>query len=985
MELQFEKDLSHQRHAVESILKITETLWTDRSLNHFANCEIHSKDSKIKAALDSLQKDFQPSMKDSFVSAEMKSGIAENPCLYIDVKMETGTGKTYVYTETMHELHRQKGITKFVLIVPGKAIKAGAKNFIEDPDVRRHFRNTCGYGAEIRLFEGTEQKGNKKKKLFPSAVSGFYQNPGESERYISVLLLNSALLTNSNYKNDDFDYGIDNFYCPLDALKATRPVVIIDEPHRFADDNKAMDAIMNRLCPQMLIRFGATFPEITVGKGKAKKKVKDYKNLVYNLDAYESFNQNLIKGVAKEHIKPLEKAENISVKVAEINKEDESARFLWKDVLGKSHQKTLSTRMVFSEIHESFGNLFIEDFDKKKTRITLSNGLVLKEGDSLHPDMYATPYQEAMMRMAVQRHLETEEFNYRREDKIKTLALFFIDDIAAYRNKNGYLRRSFEKILKDEITKKIENLAETDEYRAYLQKTLENVSLTHGGYFSEDNSSSDEEVAKQVSEILHDKKTLLAMDNPRRFIFSKWTLKEGWDNPNVFTIAKLRSSGSEISKLQEVGRGLRLPVNEYGKRITDEDFTLNYIVDYTEAEFAQKLVDEINGDREELKYITSEQLKSYAEKCGKNANAVLVELLSKNYISMQEVGMPGYPVNQDTMSAFSSEYPELFKGRDTARRIIDRNKKKNGDKIKIRSDRYDQLKSLWLKMNEHYLLTFDGNLNTELEKSLPSLIKQELFAKSILQSSRQQVSTENGVAALHDNSGKSFEVERPIDYGKFLQRIQLKESVPVVLMHKAICEFVQGGGTPMFNERSLANVCKVIHDWKIKSLVGRFSYQKIDRAHFKKTSLNKVDGGAEDFITQGLVGKFVDAGEVPEKYLYDSIAYDSPLEKDDILNDVEGVEVYGKIPKSTVRIPTILGETYSPDFMYIVRRKDKNELNLIVECKDVENADKDLRGGEKLKIESAKVFFENLENEGVKVRFKKQLKQENLQAIVEGL
>ena len=985
MELQFEKDLPHQRHAVESILKITETLWTDRSLNHFANCEIHSKDSKIKAALDSLQTDFQSNMKDNFVSAEMKSGIAENPCLYIDVKMETGTGKTYVYTETMHELHRQKGITKFILVVPGKAIKAGAKNFIEDPDVRRHFRNTCGYGAEIRLFEGTEQKGNKKKKLFPSAVSAFYQNPGESERYISVLLLNSALLTNSNYKNDDFDYGIDNFYCPLDALKATRPVVIIDEPHRFADDNKAMDAIMKKLCPQMLIRFGATFPEIAVGKGKTKKKVKDYKNLVYNLDAYESFNQNLIKGVAKEHIKPLTKAENISVKVAEINKDDETVKFLWRDALGKSHQKTLSTRMVFSEIHESFGNLFIEEFDKKKTRISLSNGLVLKEGDSLHPDMYATPYQEAMMRMAVQRHIETEEFNYRREDKIKTLALFFIDDIAAYRNENGYLRRSFEKILKDEITKKIEGLAETDEYRAYLQKTLENVSLTHGGYFSEDNSSSDEEVAKQVSEILHDKKTLLAMDNPRRFIFSKWTLKEGWDNPNVFTIAKLRSSGSEISKLQEVGRGLRLPVNEFGKRITDEDFTLNYIVDYTEAEFAQKLVNEINGDREELKYITSERLKSYAEKCGKNANTVLIELLSKNYISMQEVGMPGYPVNQDVMSAFSSEYPELFKGRDTARRIIDRNKKKNGDKIKIRSDRYDQLKSLWLKMNEHYLLTFDGNLNADLEKTLPSLIKQELFAKSILQSSRQQVSTENGVAALHDNSGKSFEVERPIDYGKFLQRIQLKESVPVVLMHKAICEFVQGGGTSMFNERSLANVCKAIHDWKIKLLVGRFSYQKVDRTHYKKTSLNKVDGGAEEFITQGLVGKFMDAGEVPEKYLYDSIVYDSPLEKDDILNDVEGVEVYGKIPKSTVKIPTILGETYSPDFMYIVRRKGKNELNLIVECKDVENADTDLRGAEKLKIESAKVFFEQLESDGVKICFKKQLKQENLKAIVEGL
>ena len=983
MEFQFEKNLPHQREAIERILALTGTLHAEHSLNHFANCDIYPNDSKIQAELGKIQKDFQLNMK-GFTPAQKAAGVAPEPCLYIDVKMETGTGKTYVYTETIHELHKQLGVSKFILIVPGKAIKAGAKNFIEDPDVRRHFRDTCGYGAEIRLFEGTEQKGNKKKKLFPSAVSGFYQNPGESERYISVLLLNSALITNSSYKNDDFDYGIDNFYCPLEALKATRPIVIIDEPHRFSDGNKAMDAIMN-LCPQMLIRFGATFPETTVGRGKEKTVVKDYKNLVYNLDAYESFNKNLIKGIAKEHINPLKDAENIKVKVAEITKIDKDnceTRFTWEDTLGKSHRKTLALGIPLSEIHENFGNLVIEDFDKKEIR--LSNGVVLKVGDTLTPDMYATAYQEAMMRMAIRRHLETEEQNFNREDKIKTLALFFIDDISAYRNENGALRRSFEKILNAEINKKIEGLKEKDPYREYLQKSLADISATHGGYFAQDNSSSEESVAQEISEILHDKKKLLSMDNLRRFIFSKWTLKEGWDNPNVFTIAKLRSSGSEISKLQEVGRGLRLPVNEYGKRITDEDFTLNYIVDYTEAEFAQKLVDEINGDREELKYITSEQLKSYAEKCGKNANAVLVELLSKNYISMQEVGMPGYPVNQDTMSAFSSEYPELFKGRDTARRIIDRNKKKNGDKIKIRSDRYDQLKSLWLKMNEHYLLTFDGNLNTELEKSLPSLIKQELFAKSILQSSRQQVSTENGIAALHDNSGKSFEVERPIDYGKFLQRIQQKESVPVVLMHKAVCEFVQGGGKPMFNERSLANICKVIHDWKIKSLVGRFSYQKIDRAHFKKTSLNKVDGGAEDFITQGLVGKFVDAGIVPEKYLYDSIAYDSPLEKDDILNNIEGVEVYGKIPKSTVRIPTILGETYSPDFMYIVRRKGKNELNLIVECKDVEN-DSELRGVEALKIESARKFFEQLEKEGIKVHFEKQLKNKNLEAVIQNL
>ena len=986
MELQFEKDLPHQRAAIDCILKVTETLHAEKSLNYAANRELYPNDEKIKLALSALQKNFSADMK-KIVSATAPFGIAENSCLYIDVKMETGTGKTYVYTETIHELHRQLGVSKFILVVPGKSIKAGASSFLNDPDVKKHFENTCDYKSEIRLLEGTEQKSKNKKKNFPSAVSSFYQNPGDSDKYISVLLLNSQLLTNSNYTKDDFDYGIDNFYCPLDALKATRPVVIIDEPHRFASENKAMAAIMNKLCPQILIRFGATYPKKDEGRGKYKKTVVDYRNLVYNLDAYESFHQNLIKGIAKEHIEPLKDAENVKIKVAEIDSKNEEVKFGWTDVLGKKHQKTLAANIPLSNIHENFGNLTIEDFDKGTAR--LSNGVLLKEGDTITPDMYATAYQEAMLTMAIRRHLETEQENFKREDKIKTLALFFIDDISAYRNdldkKSEYLRISFEKILKKEINKVLDTLQEGDEYKAYLKKSLEDISKTHGGYFAKDNASTDEAVAQEVTEILHDKKSLLSMDNPRRFIFSKWTLKEGWDNPNVFTIAKLRSSGSEISKLQEVGRGLRLPVNEYGKRVTGENFVLNYIVDYTEKEFAQKLVDEINGERTEQLYLTDELIEAFAKKCGVEAEDLVAELLGKKFIKIRKIDMPGYPIVPENAEAFEAEYPELYHRGDAERRIIDRNKKKKGERIGIRSEKYAELKKLWLKMNEHYLLTFDESLNEELEKALPGLIDQSLFQKTISKSVRDVVSLENGVASLHDSDGGNYEVERPLAYGKFLQRVQSKESVPVTLMHKALCEFANKGGKVMFNERTLSNVCKKIHDWKISAFSGRFSYQKVNRTRIKKTWLNDEKGNAEKFISQGLVGKFGDSAKVPDKYLYDSIAYDSPLEKSDILNGIEGVEVYGKIPKSTIRILTILGETYSPDFMYIIRRKGKNELNLIVECKDVENPEFDLRGGEKLKIESAKVFFKNMESEGVKVHFEKQLKDKNLEEIISNL
>ena len=175
------------------------------------------------------------------------------------------------------------------------------------------------------------------------------------------------------------------------------------------------------------------------------------------MDAYESFHQNLIKGIAKEHIDPLKDAENVKIKATEIDSKNEEVKFSWTDALGKKHQKSLASNIPLSNIHENFGNLAVEDFEKGIVR--LSNGVVLKEGDSLTPDMYATAYQEAMLTMAIRRHLETEQENFKREDKIKTLALFFIDDISAYRHdwdeKSEYLRISFEKILKREIKQKI--------------------------------------------------------------------------------------------------------------------------------------------------------------------------------------------------------------------------------------------------------------------------------------------------------------------------------------------------------------------------------------------------------------------------------------------------------------------------------------------------------------------------------------------------
>jgi 23S rRNA pseudouridine1911/1915/1917 synthase len=181
----------------------------------------------------------------------------------------------------------------------------------------------------------------------------------------------------------------------------------------------------------------------------------------------------------------------------------------------------------------------------------------------------------------------------------------------------------------------LSTLSEHDtEYRAYLEASLADISACHAGYFSQDNSDSDEDIAKEVETILHGKKHLLSFKNKDgsyntlRFLFSKWTLKEGWDNPNVFTIAKLRSSGSENSKLQEVGRGLRLPVDENGNRISNEEFQLNYIVDFTEADFAKRLIDQINGEIPQASSISEERLEQVAKKLGMTSDELFDALYS---------------------------------------------------------------------------------------------------------------------------------------------------------------------------------------------------------------------------------------------------------------------------------------------------------------------------------------------------------------------
>lgn len=986
MELILQQGLPHQQKAIDAVCGALDGVTITPPVQFYENPQINLADRKLFANLRTLQ---------DAVPAEYRSSAPVGTCLNLDIKMETGTGKTYVYTKTIFELHRLYGINKFIIAVPSLAIKAGTAQFMQDEYARRHFTDGCGYGTEIELGVLEAPKNKKKgRSYFPSVVSDFVKGSCQNTKKIYVLLVNMQLLTSNSKRNgrdagllwrDDYDYGAEGFYRPFDALRSTKPVVIIDEPHRFSRGQKAFQVIMDEIQPQCIIRYGATFPEIITGRGRNKITVKDYQNLLYDLNACESFNQGLIKGVAKEHFNPLSKQEE-KVKILSIASKD-SVTFQRKKKDERSKTFVLKTGDSLAIVSDAFEGITITAITANT--VEFSNGVSKTSGEEMDVDVYMSSYQEQMLKLALERHFETERENFcNRSFKIKTLALFFIDDISSYRpdneGKNPYLLTAFERLLKERIELTISTLTEHDtEYRAYLEASLADISACHAGYFSQDNSDSDEEIAKEVDAILNGKKQLLSFRNADgtyntlRFLFSKWTLKEGWDNPNVFTIAKLRSSGSENSKLQEVGRGLRLPVDENGNRISNEEFQLNYIVDFTEADFAQRLVDQINGEIPQASVITEERLAQVAQKLGMSADDLFDELYDKRYIDRHN------NIRPETRTQFFEEYPAFASGLSEGK-VKDRNKIKPKP-IKIRKAVYDEMREFWERINQRYMLFYDADLDTDMEEVALSLFeKPGVFTDVVMTSGRDIVHSDGTQMSTTTGTGVQYTIMRPIPYGTFLTRIMRVTSIPIKVLHKAMVAYSKKHGTvdaKYINENSASAFCAEFQNWKVSELQGRFRYVK-SNTPCGATALTYADGTPREEIAQGRIGTKIVPGTPSSKYLYDAFAYDSPLEKDNIAADIEEVVVYGKIPRSSIAIPTITGSMYSPDFMYVVKKASgEKELNIVVETKDVEGKDV-LRGNEAAKIECARVFFEMLSKEGYTVYFRDQINNKQMAQII---
>jgi type III restriction enzyme len=936
----FEKNLNHQTQAVNSTVAVFEHLEAIKPDGTDKNC-INPR-FEHKTGFKYIENIIKVQGQNRI--GEIRNGQSN----IIDIMMETGTGKTYTYAKTIFELNKNFGIFKFVVIVPTLSIKAGTIDFLKSESAREHFKEQ--YGKTIHLHIVESKKGNKKssKSFIPPSVNSFVNSGNFEKNSIQVLVINAGMI-NSDTMQKSFDKGLfDKYTIPFDAIGAVNPFVIIDEPHKFAQSNKTWENIQ-KLNPQFILRYGATFQE--------------NENLVYTLSAVDSFNKNLVKGVIG-HITEFENGKNAIVKLLDTDGNEASFELIEN---GKRKTVKLVKKESLHKVHSEMNDLVIENLNK--TKVVLSNGLELKKGDKINPFSYAQTLQEIMLQKAVKHHFEIEKEFLTRDVKIKPLTLFFIDNIEEYRSQNGYLKTTIEQLVEAEIKQLLKT--EKDEfYKAYLEKTLLDISKTHAGYFSKDNSEKDEAIEQEVNEILHDKQAMLDLDNPRRFIFSKWTLREGWDNPNVFQICKLRSSGSEISKLQEVGRGLRLPVNEYGNRVKDEQFYLNYFVDFTESDFVDSLVNEINEKSGAI------SIENESEKLTDNIIKKICEVYETTEDDLLEVLDDNNVINRSNnfkeggFNYIKKNYPLIFEGvgSNKVRKATDTKKQ-----VTVRTEKYQELKDLWEKLNEKVILEYKFDREATFQSLLTDFFKAQKKNFSIegIKERKAKIEIENEQAIATEEISVLDNDVTPVStmkYSDFIKELSKSLNINLKTIHQSLIDSAIEINQYL-NTSSIRIIKQNFDNFLMFNAIDKFSieYKKVSNS-IHPTKITDSKGKILSEIPASDVGVLYSDSDVADSYFFDELFYDSELEKTNIETEIKEVVVFTKIPKNSIKIPVAGGKSYSPDFAYVVDfGNGGKKLHFIVETKNV-NGEDSLREEEKQKIRHAEKFF----NGNIKIDFKTQ-------------
>ncbi|MGN8523305.1 DEAD/DEAH box helicase family protein [Helicobacter pylori] len=896
-----------------------------------------------------------------------QGSVGIDKSLNCDILMETGTGKTFCFLECVYALHKNYHLSKFIVLTPSNAIKLGVLKSVE---ITREFFKSEYSNTHLESYEDVERfilASNHKCCVLVMTFSAFNKEKNT---------INQSCLENTNLFNGAKSY--------MQALASIRPIVIMDEPHRFLGDKTKK--YLEQLNALITLRFGATFKD-------------DYNNLIYALDSKKAFDCALVKSIS---VASVGESHECFLELKEANKKQNEATINYTDLENK-------TKSVKVKTHDNLGALthisaledyIVENITKKEVCFLNGVNLLLDQKEPF--SYFVEGEQEVMLKEAIKSHFEREEGLFKKG--IKALCMVFISGVNSYLSENeqpAKLALLFEKLYQQKLEEVLKKPLD-ENYRAYLERTKDAIYKVHGGYFAKSKKESDE--AQVIALILKEKEKLLSFDSDLRFIFSQWALQEGWDNPNVMTICKLAPSHSNITKLQQIGRGLRLAVNDKGERITKEhadfDFVneLVVIVPQVEGDFVGAIQQEISEHSLIKQAFSAEEL----EKSG---------VVKKGYYGALFEKLEGLGFGEKTddenfkltlnQNEFLKKEPELENLKDEKYldfeklkdflkdrlvghfRVRNKNERKT-EKIKINKENFKKFETLWAGLNHQARIAYaidSESLIDGIVKNINSSFK--VSSKSV------SVTTHKKVETMGNNATTEiFERESACVWSlhEFISALSNK----VKLSFKSVAKVLEKMDENKFNEikkneqEGLRRLEELFLEIIYQNIKDKISYQMRETTikNRKNDAFYDEKGEIREFLDGSLDGdKYeIKNSSAQEKCLYENfMQVDSEIEKDTIeeSNDTK-IIVFGKLPR--VKIPVGLNQTYSPDFGYVVENNDKKVL-LVVETKGVEN-ENELRDEEKRKISTAKKFFEALKKQGVNIEYETKLNKDQLSALI---
>ena len=990
MKLHFEPNLDYQHAAIESVCDLfrgqeicrTEFTVTRDTADTQQRMGFAENDIGIGNRLTLLDDELLENLND----IQLRNGLPPSASLAsgdFTVEMETGTGKTYVYLRTVFELNKRYGFNKFVIVVPSVAIKEGVYKSLQI--MEEHFRSLYA-NVPFEYF------------LYDSSKLGQVRNFATSAN-IQVMVVTVGAINKKDVNNLYKDSEKTGGEKPIDLIKATRPIIIVDEPQSVDGglEGRGKEALgmMNPLCT---LRFSATHVE--------------KHHMVYRLDAVDAYERKLVKqievaearitgGHNKPYVKVLSVSNRKGVIGAKVELDMQTRSGVQRQeitVQDGDNLEMTTNRAVYHDCR--VGEIRVEK-GKEFVELRVPGGEHFLAIGQAYGDLDALAVQREMISRTIKEHL-SKELRLAPQG-IKVLSLFFIDSVERYRQYDAdgnQVKGDYAKIFEEEYRR----LAKHPDYQSLFKEVDMSTAAeaVHNGYFSIDKKKvggKTVEVFRDTrgdtkadddtySLIMRDKEKLLGFETPLKFIFSHSALKEGWDNPNVFQICALRDMGTERERRQTIGRGLRLCVNQQGERLRGFEInTLTVVATESYEQFAENLQKEIEADtgirfgiveHHQFAGITVTGADGKPAPLGFDQSKALWQVLRdagfvdhKGYV--QDALKSALKNNTLTLpEPFAAQLPQI---KEVLRKLAGKLEIKNADdrqQIKTRQAvlQSEEFKALWERIRHKttYRVQFDNELLirkcTEAIKDGPPITKTRLeWRKADLAIGKA------GVEATETATSAPVVLEeRDVELPDVLTDLQDKTQ----LTRRSIHRILVGSGRLNDFTRNPQEFIEITADAisraKRLAIVDGIKYQRLGAEEYYAQEL---------FETEELTGYLKNMMAVGNRSVYEQVVYQSDTEKSfaEQLENNEAIKIYAKLP-AWFKVPTPLG-SYNPDWAVLVEKDGAERLYFVVETKSSLFTD-DLRDRESAKIKCGEAHFDALATGENPARFVKATKLDDV-------